>query len=200
MSNVDQPPKVIAVTSSRPGEGKTTIAMSLAISAGFSGLKVALIDGDLRHPSTSRFFKLDQEKGLVDLLLGSTTTEEVLRAVKSLNVAVIPAGSKSLNPTDLLGSERMKLLVSWLKETFDLVVIDTPPVGPVVDPVIVSNLADTTIFVVQWGATPRELVQTSVQQVSNSKTRRGSCPEFGKSRSRQKIWRRLLEKLREILF
>ena len=68
MLDVDQPPKVIHVTSARPGEGKTTIAMSLAISAALSGLKVVLVDADLRHPSVSRFFKLEQEKGLVDLL------------------------------------------------------------------------------------------------------------------------------------
>ena len=71
MSDVDQPPKVIHVTSARPGEGKTTIAMSLAISAAFAGLKVVLIDADLRHPAASRFFKLEKEKGLVDLLIGA---------------------------------------------------------------------------------------------------------------------------------
>ena len=82
---------------------------------------------------------------------------------------VIPAGSKSLNPPDVLGSERMKGLMSHLRETFDYVVLDTPPVGPVVDPVIVANLADKTIFVVQWASTPRELVETSIQQVSTHK-------------------------------
>jgi len=169
MSDVDRPPKVIHVSSSRPGEGKTTIAISLAISAAFSGLKVALVDADLRHPSLSRFFKLEREKGLVDLLIGTTTSEPVLRFQKELKLTVIPAGSKSLNPTDLLGSERMKALVSHLSETFDYVVLDTPPVGPVVDPVIVAHLADKTIFVVQWASTPRELIETSIRQLSTHK-------------------------------
>jgi polysaccharide biosynthesis transport protein len=169
MSDVDRPPKVIHITSSRPGEGKTTIAISLAISAAFSGLKVALVDADLRHPSLSRFFKLEREKGLVDLLIGATTPEPVLRFQKDLKLTLIPAGSKSLNPTDVLGSERMKALVSQLRETFDYVVLDTPPVGPVVDPVIVAQLADKTIFVVQWASTPRELVETSIRQVSTHK-------------------------------
>ena len=169
MSDVDQPPKVIHVTSARPSEGKTTIAMSLAISAAFSGLKVVLVDADLRHPSASRFFKLEQEKGLVDLLVGAATVDNVLRFHKDLKLTVIPAGSKSLNPPDVLGSERMKALISHLRETFDYVVLDTPPVGPVVDPVIVANLADKTIFVVQWASTPRELVETSIQQVSTHK-------------------------------
>jgi polysaccharide biosynthesis transport protein len=169
MADVDRPPKVIQVTSSRPGEGKTTLAISLAISAAFSGLKVALVDADLRHPSATHFFKLEREKGLVDLLIGATTSETVLRFQKDLKLMVIPAGSKSLNPTDVLGSERMKVLVSYLRETFDYVVLDTPPVGPVIDPVIVANLTDKTIFVVKWASTPRELVETSIQQVSTHK-------------------------------
>jgi capsular exopolysaccharide synthesis family protein len=117
----------------------------------------------------SRFFKLERERGLVDLLMGAATSEAVLRFQKDLKLAVIPAGSKSLNPTDLLGSERMKVLVSQLRETFDYVVLDTPPVGPVADPVIVANLADKTIFIVKWASTPRELVETSLQQVSTHK-------------------------------
>jgi exopolysaccharide transport family protein len=169
MSDVDRPPKVIHITSARPGEGKTTIAVSLAISAAQSGFKVALVDADLRHPSASRFFRLEREKGLVDLLLGATSPSEALKFQKELKLMVIPAGSKSLNPPDVLGSERMRLLVSHLKEDFDYVVLDTPPIGPVIDAAIVARLADKTVFVVQWGSTPRELVQTTVQQLSTHK-------------------------------
>jgi capsular exopolysaccharide synthesis family protein len=169
MSDVDQPPKVIHVTSACPGEGKTTIAASLAISAAFGGLNVVLVDADLRHPAASRLFKLDQEKGLVDVLMGAATADSVLRLHKDLKLNIIPAGSKSLNPPDVLGSERMKALIARLKETFDYVVLDTPPVGPVVDSVIVSNLSDKTIFVVRWAATPRELVETAIRQASTQK-------------------------------
>jgi polysaccharide biosynthesis transport protein len=166
MSDVDHPPKIIHVTSARPGEGKTTIAVSLAISAASAGLKVVLVDADLRHPAVSRLFKLEGEKGLVDLLIGATTADNVSAFYKDVKLTVIPAGSKSLNPPDVLGSERMKALISHLSETFDYVVLDTPPVGPVIDPVIVANLADKTIFVVQWASTPREVVETSIQRVS----------------------------------
>jgi polysaccharide biosynthesis transport protein len=92
-----------------------------------------------------------------------------LRFRKDLKLVIIPAGSKSLNAPDVLSSERMKGLISRLKETFDYVVLDTPPVGPVVDAVIVSGLADKTIFVVQWASTSRELVETSIQQVQSHK-------------------------------
>jgi capsular exopolysaccharide synthesis family protein len=169
MSDVDQPPKVIHVTSTRPGEGKTTIAMNLATAAAFAGLKVVLVDADLRRPEVSRAFKLQQKQGLVDLLVGATTVEKVLSLNHELKLGIIPAGSESQNPTDLLSSDRMKGLVSQLKDTFDYVVIDTPPVGPVFDPIIVANLVDKTIFVIKWASTPRELVETSIQRVSTNK-------------------------------
>jgi exopolysaccharide transport family protein len=169
MSDVDQPPRVIHVTSALPGEGKTTIALSLAMSAAFAGLKVVLVDADLRHPAASRFFKLDKENGLVDLLTGAGDTENVLKSYKDLKLTILPAGSKSLNPPDVLGSERMKALISHLKETFDYVVVDTPPVGPVIDAVIVANLADKTILVVEWASTARELVETTIKQLSVQK-------------------------------
>jgi capsular exopolysaccharide synthesis family protein len=178
MADVDHPPKVIHVTSARPGEGKTTIAVSLAISAVSAGLKVALVDADLRHPSASRFFNLQQEKGLVDLLIGAIPFENGLRFHKDLNLMIIPAGSKSLNPSDLLGSERMKEFIARLREKFDYVVLDTPPVGPVVDPVIVAQLADKTVFVVQWASTPRDLVEASIQQVSSQKRVAGVVLNF----------------------
>jgi capsular exopolysaccharide synthesis family protein len=169
MSDVDQPPRVIHVTSALPGEGKTTIAVSLAVSAASAGLKVVLVDADLRHPAASRFFKLDKETGLVDLLTGAGKTDNVLRSYKDLKLTILPAGSKSLNPPDVLASERMKALISHLKDTFDYVVVDTPPIGPVVDAVIVANLADKTILVVEWASTARELVESSIKQVSAQK-------------------------------
>jgi polysaccharide biosynthesis transport protein len=166
MLDVDRPPKFIHVTSTRPGEGKTTIAMSLAISAALSGLKVVLVDADLRHPSVTRFFKLEKEKGLVDLLTGGSINDSMFRKD---GVAIIPAGSQTMNPSDILSSERMKLLVNYLKENFDYVVMDSPPVGPVVDPIILSDLADKSIFVVQWASTPRDLVENCVKKISTQK-------------------------------
>src|SRR6516225_4195253 len=178
MSDVDRPPKVILVTSARPGEGKTTIAVSLAISAASAGMKVALVDADLRHPAASRLFKLEQENGLVDLLTGSGTADKVLRFYKDLKLTIVPAGSKSLNPPDVLGSERMKALIANLRETFDYVVMDAPPIGPVVDAAILANLADKTILIVEWASTPRERVETSLRQVSTHKRVAGVVFDF----------------------
>jgi capsular exopolysaccharide synthesis family protein len=132
-------------------------------------MKVALVDADLRHPAASRIFKLEQDKGLVDLLTGAGTADSVLRFYKDLKLTIVPAGSKSLNPPDVLGSERMKALIANLRETFDYVVVDAPPIGPVIDAVIVANLADKTILVVEWASTPRERVETALRQVSTHK-------------------------------
>ena len=90
---------------------------------------------------------------------------------------VIPAGSKTLNPSDVLSSERMKMLVAHLKENFDYVVMDSPPVGPVMDSIIIGNLADKSIFVVQWASTPRDLVETCVKKMSAHRRVGGHRPK-----------------------
>jgi capsular exopolysaccharide synthesis family protein len=179
MSNVDQPPKVIHVTSSRPGEGKTTLAVSLAISAMSSGLKVVLVDTDLRHPAASNFFNLEKKKGLVDLLTGSGDPKDTMMFQKD-QLTIIPAGSKTMNPPDVLASERMRALIARLRENFDYVILDTPPVGPVIDAAIVSRLADTTVFVVQWASTPRDLVESCMKKVSDHKRVGGIVLNFVK--------------------
>jgi len=166
MTDVDNPPKVVQVTSTVPGEGKTTIALSLAASGATSGLKVLLIDGDLRHPSASRALNMDKDTGLVDLLLGQVNPKDVLRFYEKAGYWALAAGNRTQNPTDLLGSERMKSLVASFRQTFDLVVIDTSPAGPVIDPVVVSQLSDKIVMVVHWASTAREMVKQAVQQLS----------------------------------
>jgi succinoglycan biosynthesis transport protein ExoP len=166
MTDVDHPPKVIQVTSALPGEGKTTIGLSLAASASNAKLKVLFIDADLRHPTASRAFGLDKELGLVDLLLGAVTPQDVTKFYEKGGYWTLGAGSKTQNPTDLLGSERMKSIIGHFKGEFDLVIIDTPPAGPVMDPVVVSQLSDKVVLIVRWGTTARELVKQCVIQLA----------------------------------
>ena len=160
MANVDNPAKVVLVTSSIQQEGKSTISASLAYSAAQATERVVLIDGDLRHPSATRFFGLSDEPGLVDMLTGAVAMEDVL--FKLDGITVIPAGAKSNNPPDLLGSIRMKSLIEKLREHFDYIVIDTPPVGPVIDARVAMQLADKVIYVVRWQSTTREMVAQSL--------------------------------------
>lgn len=166
MSDVDHPPKVLQISSSIPGEGKTTLTLSLASSATFSNLKTLVIDADLRRSSASRYFGMEKSKGLVDHLIGDADLQSVIYFDQKTKVWVLPAGEKTQNPADLLGSEKLKALIALLREKFDLVIIDTPPTGPVVDSLIISTLVDKVIFVVRWASTARELVSHSIQRLS----------------------------------
>lgn len=165
MSDVDHPPKVVQITSTLPKEGKTTLAISLAFSAASSGQRVLLLDCDLRHPSVSKYFGLEERTGLVDLLTGSAGPERLVHVDEETGLHVVPAGSKSQNPPDLLTSARMQALMSKLRESYDYIVVDSPPVGPVIDPVVLTGLADKVIFAVRWGTTPREAVGQAVRQL-----------------------------------
>ena len=141
-------------------------------------MRVVLVDADLRHPAASRFFKHEKDDGLVDLLTGVSPVENVAKIYKDPKLTIIPAGSKSLNPSDLLSSERMKAFIAHLKKSFDYVVVDTPPIGPVIDAVIVSNLVDKTIFVIEWSSTPLELIESSLKQLSKGRRVAGIVLNF----------------------
>jgi capsular exopolysaccharide synthesis family protein len=169
MADVDHPPKIVQVTSTIPHEGKTTVALSLAVSAAFSGLKVLFIDADLRHTSATSFFGLLKTRGLVDALLGNVAPNEAIAFSKDAKLWVLPAGSKTNNPADLLNSNRMKTLIGQCEETFDYIVIDSPPIGPVIDPVAISQLADSIVYVVRWASTARELIQSSIKRLPEDK-------------------------------
>jgi polysaccharide biosynthesis transport protein len=169
MSDVDNPPKVLQFTSTIPAEGKTTLALAYAASGAQSGLKVLIIDGDLRHPSATRYLGTGKELGLVEYLVGEADLRSVLRYNEKLRSWFLPSGGKTQNPPDLLGSERFKSLVLTLREEFDLVIIDTPPMGPVIDPIIISQLADKIVFVVRWASTAREFVAHSIERLSGRK-------------------------------
>ena len=166
MSDVDNPPKVIQITSTIPGEGKSTIGMTMAASAAQAGQRVLLIDCDLRHPSTSRYFKADKALGLVDYLVGGAELQKVILFDETLRLWVLPAGSKTQNPPDLLGSAKLKSLIETLRDKFDFIIVDTPPMGPVVDPLIVSNIVDKVVYVVRWASTAREMIAHSIQRLS----------------------------------
>ena len=169
MTDVDNPPKVILVTSTMPSEGKTTVAISLAVSAATAGLKVLLIDCDLRHTSATRFFGLLKKRGLVDFLLGNLEMKDAITFDEDTKLWVLSAGSKTRNPADLISSDRMKSFIEICKQSFDFVVIDGPPIGPVIDPIILAQICDKVVYVVRWASTARELVQQSMQRLPREK-------------------------------
>lgn len=165
MSNVDNPPRIVEVTSAAPGEGKSMLAISLAVSAATSGKRVLLIDCDLRRPSVTQQFGLHERPGLVELLAQSASTEGMLHRDKSSGVYVLGSGAKTQNPPDLLGSARMQHLIEQLRESFDFVVLDAPPIGPVIDASVLAPLVDKVVFVVRWNATAREFVRHAIERI-----------------------------------
>lgn len=169
MSNIDQPPKLILVTSSVPSEGKSTIAQSLAHSAAASNQRVLLIDCDLRHPSTSKYFNLHEGPGLTDLLMGQAPPEKVFLRGPFPNFTFVPAGTVTRHPPDVLGSERLRALLQSVRQNYDVVFLDAPPISPVIDSVILSQAVDKVIYVVQWRSTPRDLVLRSLNSIDNSR-------------------------------
>jgi succinoglycan biosynthesis transport protein ExoP len=166
IADVDHPPRVILVTSSVASEGKSTLARSLAISSIKSGSKVLLVDADLRHPSNSKFYKLEEREGLVEVLTGLANLTSAIFSCES-GFSVLPAGRKAQNPPDLLSSERMKRLMTELRTQFDFIIIDAPPLEPVVDTRVLLTLADKTLFVVRWQSTPREIVARNAETLAN---------------------------------
>jgi polysaccharide biosynthesis transport protein len=164
LSNVDQPPKVILVTSSVPNEGKTSIAVSLGRLAAKSGARVILIDGDLRHPSVGGVFSPRKpQAGLVEVLAGKRNLRDVLHRDPISPLEFVPVASPPASPADLLGSRQMRSLIEFLREHYDLVIIDAAPVLPVSDTRLLARLADKVVYVVKWDATPREAVMSGIR-------------------------------------
>ncbi|MBV8134060.1 MAG: CpsD/CapB family tyrosine-protein kinase, partial [Deltaproteobacteria bacterium] len=147
-------PKVILVTSALPGEGKSTAAMLLAASSVSSGKRTVLLDCDLRLRSTSEALRRKRQKGLSEVLRGTAVLPDVITEESVTKINVIPAGSKVPNPAHLLMSQRMLDLIAALRGHFDYIVMDAPPLLPVVDALALGNVADKILVVVEWRRTP----------------------------------------------
>jgi len=166
LSNVDNPPKVILFTSALPNEGKTTSSVSFARAAAASGLKVALVDCDLRHPSVHKAFSFKRpEAGLVELLAERLDLSQVMVKDPKSDLDILPIATGTANPPDVLGSAQMKLLLDRLRGDYDLVVLDSAPVLPVSDSRVLSRIADETVFVVRWNETPRDAAQAAIREL-----------------------------------
>jgi capsular exopolysaccharide synthesis family protein len=162
-SDVDNPPKVIVVTSSLPDEGKTVFALSLARSVAKSGGKALLIDCDLRRPSIAKQFNVDSKPGLLTFFDDNANKSKTIRIDERSGLHYITTPSGTRNPQDLLGSKHMKALIDVMRDRYDLIVLDTPPLLAVSDALVLSHIADATIFLVRWAKTPRQVVMGAMK-------------------------------------
>jgi capsular exopolysaccharide synthesis family protein len=165
-------PKVLAVTSAQPLEGKTTTAVNMALALAVGGARVLLIDADMRRPSVNKALRLNNDRGLSQLLAGQARMREVVQRTHDPNLLVITAGRTPANPSELLASDRMRALVSGLESgPFEWVVIDTPPVLAVTDAVIVAPLVAAVTFVVGAEMTRWRLAEHAVETILSGNPR-----------------------------
>src|SRR5271156_697335 len=160
LSNLGAPPKVIVVTSARPQEGKTTTSINTAIVLAQKGVRVLLVDADLRRPSVHKALGMGPRSGLSNVLTGSATMQQTITTSTILpNLFIMPAGTPPPNPAELLASSNMRDLIAELREQYDHIVIDTPPTLSVTDAVVLSPRADATILVIRSGQTTKQALR-----------------------------------------
>ncbi len=152
------------VTSSLAGDGKTTTAVSLAVSIASAEQRVLLIDADMRKPSIHRYFNMEYSDGLSEFLAG-LTDQPNLRYAEADGVTVLTAGQVPPNPAELLGSKQFNVLLEKMRERFDYIIIDTPPVNIVTDATVFASSITGYVFVVQSGKNQRRDLQDAIRQI-----------------------------------
>jgi len=168
-SSAEQGCRSVVVTSTGPNEGKTLVAGNLARSLAETGLRVLVIDADLRRPQQHKVFEMDQEPGLSNLIVGGIKASEAIRKTSVPGLWVLPAGRIPPNPAELLASVRFHEFFRTLSEHFDWVVVDTPPVMAVSDASVVANMVTGVMFVVRAEAVSRLAVQAAFEQLDNAR-------------------------------
>ncbi len=173
LSNFERPPKVILIASALPGEGKTSLAVSISRLAAISALegRVMLIDCDLRRPSVARELGLKADKGLIHLFSGQAKLEDIVLTDRESGLHVIPAVTGTPNPPELLNSSHMRGLIDALSQNYDTIILDSPALAAVSDTRVLARLADATVFVVEWETTPRPVALDSFRSLKNSGAR-----------------------------
>lgn len=159
--------RAVVVTSSVPGEGKTTTAANLALTLSDSGLRVILVDGDLRRPSVGELMGLEQTAGLTTVLIGQADLRDVIQPWGADQLDVLASGPVPPNPSELLGSPAMAEILAELRRAYDVVVIDSPPLLPVTDGAILAKMGDGTLIVVGAGRTRREELRSALAELDS---------------------------------
>ena len=169
--DVDHPPRTIVITSALPGDGKSTTAANLARGLAASGQRVALVDADLRRPVIAKMFGVPEGAGLSDVLAGrATVTDVAQRADTEGNFIVLGAGRVPPNPSEVLGSQRMKELLESLSGEA-MVIIDSPPTLPVTDAAVLTASADGALIVVSAGKTTYDMLQKAISNITRANGR-----------------------------
>ncbi|MGX4668307.1 CpsD/CapB family tyrosine-protein kinase [Cerasibacillus sp. JNUCC 74] len=170
-ASVDQKIHSLLVTSSGPGEGKSMTAANLAVVYAQQGKKVLLIDADLRKPTVHYTFRLDNLRGLSNILVGENTFNDVIHSSNVDHLDIMSCGPIPPNPSELLASKKMEKLLEELKASYDLIIFDTPPVLAVTDAQVLANIVDGTLLVVRSKHTEIEGAQKAVESLRPAKAK-----------------------------
>ena len=167
----------LMITSSISGEGKTFVAINLAISLTLTGKKVAIMEMDLRKPKLSKMLKVNKSPGITNYLIGKASLEEICRQTEIPNLYVVSAGAIPPNPTELIQGEKFRELINELKERYDYLILDTAPVSPVTDAQLLQEFADINMFVIRHGVTPRHFL-TLIETLHKQNKFKNMCVIF----------------------
>ena len=168
-SNLDKDLKIICITSSKKDEGKTTVLSNLGVSFAKIDKKVLLIDADLRNPSISKMFDTSNTQGLMDILLGKKNIQDCVKKTKQENLYILTGGTIPPNPAEVLSSKKMSEFIESIKEEYDYIFIDRPPVGVVSDASIISAYSDGVIFVVGANEVDSNLAKIAKERLDSVK-------------------------------
>ena len=174
LSSMDYPPRIILISSALQGEGKTTVLSNLAVTLGQANHRTLVIDGDLRIGGLSALlqpFYQHSETGLAELLINQLPASQAIYQTDIPNLDIIPAGTKPYNPAELLGSSLMKTILMEQRDNYDFILIDSPPILPVADALLLSRLVDGVLFIVRCDYTSRSLVHHAKEQLQRVKAR-----------------------------
>lgn len=162
-------PRVLAVTSTRPAEGKSTTALAIAYSLARSGARTALVDGDMRSPSVHGDLRLGNERGLSNYLAGTATLPELLHFPEMPQFGILTAGPQPPNAAELLRGSRLEMLIADLLKQFDHVVIDSPPVLGLADAPLIASRTEATVFVVEARGVKARIARQAVARLRQSR-------------------------------
>lgn len=170
LTKIDKTLNTFAVTSSTSGEGKTTTIVNLAISFAQFGHKTLLVDADMRKPVINKMFNVDRSPGLSELIIKKSTFDEAIKKTDIKNLSILPSGNIPPNPSELIGSQKMKDLVKELSEKYDKIFFDAPPVLAVTDPILIGKFVDGLFFVARSEITDIELIKHTLETMQSTKT------------------------------
>ncbi len=167
LSSADKPPKILLITSMTPGEGKSSVCACLGGTIAQTGKKVLIVGGDMRRPTQYKNFKVENTVGLSSFLAGISQEIEEIVTHLDKNLHLIPSGPIPPNPSELLSSTRFKAMLEQLTKTYDMILIDTPPLASVTDPLIISRHVDGVVIVTWAGKTTHEMLGKGLKQLED---------------------------------